>query len=163
MCVCVILILIVCSFPGRIVPRFEELSSEKLGTAGVIREVSFGTQRDRMLLIEDCPNSSAVTVLVRGGNQMIVDEAKRSLHDAMCVTRNLIKNNQIVYGGGSCEIAASLKIKELAERESGIEQYAIRAFADALEDTPMALAQNSGLSPIDVRRHCICCNIASHI
>merc|ERR1711988_1735123 len=69
---------------GRIVPRFQELTAEKLGRAGVVREISFGTTKDRMLVIEDCPNSKAVTVMVRGGNKMIVDEAKRSLHDAMC-------------------------------------------------------------------------------
>ena len=93
---------------GRIVPRFQELSAEKLGRAGNVREVSFGTTKERMLVIEDCEHSSAVTVLIRGGNAMIVEEAKRSLHDAMCVVRNLIKDNRIVFGGGSAEIACSL-------------------------------------------------------
>jgi len=133
---------------GRIVPRFCELSADKLGKAGLVREVSFGTTKERMLVIEDCDKSQAVTVLIRGGNKMIVDEAKRSLHDAMCVVRNLIKDNRIVYGGGSAEIACSLAVSEFAESVPGIEQYAIRAYADALEDIPMALAENSGLSPI---------------
>jgi T-complex protein 1 subunit epsilon len=84
---------------GRIVPRFSELSEDKLGKAGTVREVSFGNTKERMLVIEDCANSNAVTVLVRGGNEMIVDEAKRSLHDAMCVVRNLIRDNRAVYGG----------------------------------------------------------------
>jgi T-complex protein 1 subunit epsilon len=84
---------------GRIVPRFEELTPEKLGRAGIVREVSFGNTKDKMLVIEDCVNSSAVTILVRGGNKMIVDEAMRSLHDAMCVVRNLIRDNRVVYGG----------------------------------------------------------------
>merc|ERR1712146_409603 len=84
---------------GRIVPRFEELAPEKLGKAGRVREVSFGTTKERMLVVEDCAESSAVTVLIRGGNRMIVDEAKRSLHDAMCVVRNLIRDSRIVYGG----------------------------------------------------------------
>ena len=79
---------------------------------------------------------------------MVVEEGKRSLHDAMCVVRNLIRDNRIVYGGGSSEIACSLKVHELADSVGGIEQYAIRAFADALDDVPMALAENSGLSPI---------------
>ena len=57
-----------------------------------------------MLVIEECANSKAVTVFVRGGNKMIVDEAKRSLHDAMCVARNLIKDNRIVYGGGAVSV-----------------------------------------------------------
>jgi len=133
---------------GRIVPRFSELSEDKLGSAGLVREVSFGTTKDRMLFVEDCSNSKAVSVLVRGGNKMVVEEGKRSLHDAMCVVRNLIRDNRIVYGGGSSEIACSLKVHELADSVGGIEQYAIRAFADALDDIPMALAENSGLSPI---------------
>ena len=134
---------------GRIVPRFEELSAAKLGRAGVVREVEFGTDAERMIVIEGCPNTRAVTVFVRGGNKMIVDEAKRSLHDAMCVVRNLIKDNRIVYGGGACEIACSTRINAAADAEAGVEQYAMRGFADALESVPIALAENSGLSPIE--------------
>jgi len=133
---------------GRIVPRFSELAADKLGKAGRVREVSFGTTKERMLVIEDCACSNAVTVLIRGGNKMIVEEAKRSLHDAMCVVRNLIKDNRVVYGGGSAEISCSLAVSAFADTVPGIEQYAIRAFSDALEDIPMALAENSGLSPI---------------
>lgn len=133
---------------GRIVPRFSELTNAKLGKAGLVREVSFGTTKERMLVIEECECSNAVTVLIRGGNKMIVEEAKRSLHDAMCVVRNLIKDNRIVYGGGSAEMACSLAVSAFADTVAGIEQYAIRAFADALDDIPMALAENAGLSPI---------------
>lgn len=133
---------------GRIVPRFEELAPEKLGKAGRVREVSFGTTKERMLVVEECAESSAVTVLIRGGNRMIVDEAKRSLHDAMCVVRNLIRDSRIVYGGGSAEVACSLAVSAYADTISGIEQYAVRAFADALDDIPMALAENAGLQPI---------------
>merc|ERR1712205_247574 len=86
---------------GRIVPRFEELTPEKLGSAGIVREITFGTTKDQMLVIEECSNSKAVTIFVRGGNKMIIEETKRSLHDALCVARNLIRNNRIVYGGGS--------------------------------------------------------------
>lgn len=134
---------------ARIVPRFEELTPDKLGSAGLVREVEYGTENDRMIVIEGCPNTRAVTVFVRGGNKMIVDEAKRSLHDAICVVRNLIRDNRIVYGGGSCEISASIKIAAEADHESGVEQYAMRAFADALEAIPIALAENSGFSPIE--------------
>jgi T-complex protein 1 subunit epsilon len=133
---------------GRIVPRFQELTADKLGKAGRVREVSFGTTKERMLVIEECASSNAVTILIRGGNKMIVDEAKRSLHDAMCVVRNLVKDNRVVYGGGSAEIACSLAVSAYADTVPGIEQYAIRAFADALDDLPMALAENAGLSPI---------------
>jgi T-complex protein 1 subunit epsilon len=101
------------------------------------------------LILEDCANQKAVTILVRGGNKMIVDEAKRSLHDAMCVVRNLVKDNRVVYGGGSAEISCSLAIKKYADTVTGVDQYAIRAFADALDDIPLALAENAGLSPIE--------------
>jgi T-complex protein 1 subunit epsilon len=134
---------------ARIVPRFEELTADKLGRAGHVKEIEFGTSNDKMLLIEGCPNSRAVTVFVRGGNKMIVDEAKRSLHDAMCVTRNLIRDNRIVYGGGSSEIACAIRISKEADRVAGIEQYAMRSFSDALESIPIALAENSGLAPIE--------------
>lgn len=134
---------------ARIVPRFNELSNDKLGKAGKIREVGFGTTKERMLVVEDCGESQAVTVLIRGGNKMIIEEAKRSLHDAMCVVRNLIRDNRIVYGGGSAEIACSIAVSKAADSFSGIEQYAVRAFAEGLEDIPMALAENSGLQPIE--------------
>jgi T-complex protein 1 subunit epsilon len=133
----------------RIVPRFEELSADKLGKAGLVKEIQLGTTRERLLVIEDPVNSTAVTVLVRGGNKMMVEEAKRSLHDAMCVVRNLIKDNRVVYGGGSAEIACSLAVSRYADTVAGVDQYAIRAFASALDDIPLALAENSGLSPIE--------------
>ncbi|KAJ8687111.1 hypothetical protein QAD02_022905 [Eretmocerus hayati] len=134
---------------GRIVPRFEELTPDKLGYAGVVRELTFGTTKDRMLVIEECKNSRAVTIFIRGGNKMIVEEAKRSLHDALCTVRNLVTNDKIVYGGGAAEIACSLACAGSADNISSIEQYAFRAFADALEAIPMALAENCGLSPVN--------------
>jgi len=134
---------------GRIVPRFSELSEEKLGSAGIVREIEFGTTKERMLVIEECSNSRAVTVFLRGGNKMLVKEAERSVHDALCVVRNLIRDNRVVYGGGSAEVACSLAIGEAADQISTIEQYAYFAFADALDTIPMALAENSGLHPIE--------------
>merc|ERR1711907_108638 len=141
------LIAIACN--ARIVPRFSELSPDKLGTAGRVHEESFGTTKDRMIVIEDCPNSKAVTVFVRGGNRMILDEAIRSLHDAICVVRNLVRSNKIVYGGGAAELTCSLKVFEESDKVGTIEQYAMRAFSEALEMTPCALAENSGLNPIE--------------
>jgi len=133
---------------GRIVPRFQELSKEKLGTAGLVREISFGTTKDRMLVIEECLNSKAVTIFLRGGTKMIVDEAKRSMHDALCAVRNLVRDNRIVYGGGAAEIACSIAVGKEADKIKSIEQYSFRAFADALEAIPLSLAENSGLDPI---------------
>jgi T-complex protein 1 subunit epsilon len=114
-----------------------------------------------MLVIEQCANSRAVTVFIRGGNKMIIDEAERSLHDAICVVRNLIRDNRVVYGGGAAEITCSLAIEREADKVifsilslfiikiSSIEQYAMRGFAEALDSVPLALAENSGLSPIE--------------
>nr|BAN20390.1 chaperonin [Riptortus pedestris] len=133
---------------GRIVPRFEELSPEKLGRAGIVREISFGTTKDKMLVIEDCANSRSVTIFIRGSNQMIIDEAKRSMHDALCVVRNLICDDSIVYGGGAAELSCSIATAEKADTISTIEQYAFRAFSEALETIPLALAENSGLPPM---------------
>jgi len=134
---------------GRIVPRFSELTPEKLGFAGVVRELNFGTTKDRMLVIEKCKNSKAVTIFLRGGTRMIIEEAKRSMHDALCVVRNLVRDERVVYGGGASEISCALAVSKEADTIKTIEQYAFRAFADALESIPLALAENSGLAAIE--------------
>ncbi|KAJ3517588.1 hypothetical protein NLJ89_g396 [Agrocybe chaxingu] len=127
---------------GRIVPRFEDLTAAKLGKAGIVRELSFGTTRDKMLVIEECANTRAVTVF-------IVDEAKRALHDALCAVRNLVVDNRVVYGGGSADISCAIAVSKAADEIPTIEQYAMRAFSSALDAIPLALAENSGLSPIE--------------
>jgi len=134
---------------GRIVPRFQELSQDKLGSAGSVRELTFGTTKDKMLVIEECKNSKAVTIFLRGGTRMIIEEAKRSMHDALCVVRNLVRDNRVVYGGGAAEISCALAVSKEADNIKTIEQYAFRSFADALEQVPLALAENCGLPPIE--------------
>ena len=134
---------------ARIVPRFEEITAEKLGKAGLIKEMTFGTSSDKVLLIQECENSKAVTVLIRGGSRTICDEAKRCLFDAICVVRNMIRNNNVVGGGGATELACAIEVAKKADEIDGIEQYAVRAFADALEEIPMVLAENSGFNPIE--------------
>lgn len=127
--------LIAIATQGRIVPRFEDLTAEKLGKAGIVREVSFGTTRDKMLVIEECANTRAVTIFVRGSNKMvrvtclhpserpfyfdlqqIVDEAKRALNDALCAVRNLVVDNRVVYGGGAADISCSLAVSKAADK-----------------------------------------------
>lgn len=134
---------------GRIIPRFEEISAEKLGHAGLVRELSFGTTKDKMLVIEECKNSKAVTILIRGGNQMVIAEAKRSMHDALCIIRSLVKDSRVVYGGGAAEISCALAVAKEADKLSTLEQYAFRSFSVALETIPLALAENSGLAPME--------------
>jgi len=134
---------------ARIVQRFEDLSPEKLGSALQIKELSFGTTCEHMLLIEGATQVPCVTFLIRGGNKMMLAEAERSIHDALCVARNLVRDNRIVYGGGAPEIASSIAVRKAAEDNNTVHQYAMKAFADALLGIPQALAGNSGLPPIE--------------
>ena len=133
---------------ARIVARFEEITPEKLGHAGSVREVTFGTSKERMIFVEDCVNSRTVTIFLRAGSSMALEEAKRSVHDALCVSRNLIRENRIVYGGGSAEVACSLAVQKFSDTIIGVEQDCVRAFAEALDEIPIALAENSGLHPM---------------
>ncbi|CAI4034466.1 hypothetical protein SMKI_10G2590 [Saccharomyces mikatae IFO 1815] len=136
------------STSGRIVPRFQDLSKDKLGTCSRIYEQEFGTTKDRMLIIEQSKETKTVTCFVRGSNKMIVDEAERALHDSLCVVRNLVKDSRVVYGGGAAEVTMSLAVSEEADKQRGIDQYAFRGFSQALDTIPMTLAENSGLDPI---------------
>ncbi|PKA65703.1 T-complex protein 1 subunit epsilon [Apostasia shenzhenica] len=102
-----------------------------------------------MLSVPWIPCMLLCACLYKSGNKMMIEETKRSLHDALCVARNLIRNNSIVYGGGSAEISCSIAVDAAADRYPGVEQYAIRSFAEALDSIPMALAENSGLQPIE--------------
>lgn len=135
---------------ARIVPRFQQLETKKLGSCATIKTLTFGTSKDKMLAVEGGAGGKTVTVLVRGGNKMMIDETKRSLHDAMCVTRNLIKDNRVVYGGGSAEVACALSVRDAVPAEGdALDQLAFEAFADALETIPRELANNSGLSQLE--------------
>ena len=134
---------------GRIITNFKDIKKEKLGRAREVKEINVGTKNQKMIVIEDCPTKKAVTILVRGGSSMIVEEAKRCLHDALCVVRNMIKEPKIVYGGGASEISCSLHVAEKADSTASIDQYAIRAFAEALDVIPIALAENSGYNGIE--------------
>lgn len=118
---------------GRIIPRFSEIKSEKLGRARIVRESSFGTENNKLIVIEDCQINKAVTIVIRWGSTTVVDEAHRCIHDALCVVRNMIKDPRITYGGGASEVSSSLVLNAYADSISTTEQYAIRGFADALE------------------------------
>ena len=134
---------------GRIITNFKDIAVEKFGKAYEVKEVNLGTKNDKVIIIELCLAKKAVTILVRGGSSMIVEEAKRCLHDALCVVRNMIKEPKIVYGGGAAEVSCSLYVAEKADNTSSIDQYAIRAFAEALDVIPISLAENSGYNGIE--------------
>lgn len=134
---------------GRIVPRFEELTKEKLGTAKCVKEITVGTANDQIIVIEETSASKAVTLLIRGGNAMVVEEAKRSVHDALCCVRNLVRRPFVVAGGGAAEMAAAIAVEAEADKVATVDQYAVRAYADALCAVPHALAENCGLNAMD--------------
>jgi T-complex protein 1 subunit epsilon len=134
---------------GMIINNFNDIKKEKLGRARVVKEINIGTKNEKMIVLEECIVKKAITILVRGGSSIIVEEAKRCLHDALCVVRNMIIDPRIVYGGGATEISCSLHVEEKADSTPSIEQYAIRAFAEALDVIPIALAENSGYNGIE--------------
>ncbi|AFZ79149.1 chaperonin containing t-complex protein 1, epsilon subunit, putative [Theileria equi strain WA] len=134
---------------GKIVGRFEDLTSDKLGHAKVVKEIATGTDHSEIVLIEGCANTKAVTVLVRGGNQMSVAETERCIHDAICCVRNLVRDSRVLAGGGAPEIAASIAVEEASFKFNTLEQYAIKGFAEALLSLPLALADNSGLNSFE--------------
>ena len=102
-----------------------------------------------MIFVEGCKNPKAVTILIRGGTERVVDEADRSIHDALCVIKDVVEEPKIVAGGGAPEIETARLLREYAEKLAGRERLAVMAFADALEVIPITLAENSGMDPID--------------
>ena len=133
---------------ARAVSNLNDLKSADLGNAQIVEERKVAD--DKMVFVEGCKNPKAVTILVRGGSERLVDEAERSLHDALCVVRDVVRDPKIVGGGGAPEEEVARRLKEYSQKLSGKEQLAVIAFADALEVVPMALAENAGLDPIDI-------------
>jgi thermosome len=133
---------------GKIVTNLDSLTSDDLGYCALVEERKIGD--DKMTFVEGCKHPKAVTILIRGGTQRLVDEAERSVHDALCVVRDVIEEPKIVAGGGAVELEVSRMLKKYAETLPGREQLAVRAFAEALEAVPTTLTENAGLDPIDV-------------
>jgi len=101
-----------------------------------------------MVFVERCKNPKAATILLRGANDMLLDEVERSINDALHTVRNILREPKIVPGGGAVEIELSLRIKQFAKTVSGKEQRAIIAFAEALEEIPSILAQTAGMDTL---------------
>ncbi|MDH3832656.1 MAG: thermosome subunit alpha, partial [Nitrosopumilus sp.] len=132
---------------GRIVGRVNDLSNTDLGSAQNVEEKR--VEEDNWVFIEGCKNPKAISILIRGGSQRVIDEADRSMHDALMVVKDVIEKPEIVYGGGAPEAFVALKLRDWAKSLSGREQLAVEKFADALESIPLALARNAGMNPID--------------
>ena len=133
---------------GKIVATLKDLSAESLGEAKLVEEVKIGD--DKLLYIRECKDPKAVTIVIRGGSEHVVEEAERSLHDALCVVRNVVEDGKIVAGGGSVETELAKQLRDFAVKVGGREQLAIQCFAEAVEAIPLTLAQNAGLDPIDI-------------
>ncbi|MCG2879826.1 MAG: TCP-1/cpn60 chaperonin family protein [Vulcanisaeta sp.] len=141
---------------AKIVTSIKDIRPEDLGFAGLVEERKVG--EEKMVFIEQCPNPRAVTILIRGAADRILDEAERSMQDALHVIRDLYREPKIVPGGGAFEIEVARRLREWGRKLPGKEQLAVLKFAEALEQVPTILALTAGLDPVDViaelrRRH----------
>ena len=132
---------------ARIVNNLEDLSAKDLGAAELVEERKVET--DKWVFIEGAKHPKSVTILIRGGSQRVVDEADRSVHDALMVTKDVLEKPAIVAGGGAPESFVAGKIREWANTLSGREQLAAEKLAEAMEAIPLTLAENAGMDPID--------------
>ncbi len=133
---------------GKLISNLDDLSKKDLGTAQSIEERKIAD--DKMVFIEGCKNPKAVSILLRGSTDLIVDEAERALHDALCVIRNVVEDGRVVSGGGAPEIHVAQHLQDYAETLPGREQLAVLAFSEAMEIIPKTLAENAGLDSIDI-------------
>jgi archaeal chaperonin len=133
---------------GKVVANVKDLAADTLGAAKLVEEAKIGD--DKLVYVREAKNPKAVTIVIRGGTEHVVDEAERSLHDALSVVRNAMEDGKIVAGGGAPEAEVAKRLREYAVKVGGREQLAIEGFANALEAVPTTLAENAGLDPIDV-------------
>ena len=133
---------------GKVVTNLDDLSAEDLGSAELVEERKIGD--DKLTFIEGCKNPRSVAILIRGGTERIVAEAERSIHDALCVVRDVVQEPKIVAGGGAPEMEVAKALKEYGETLPGREQLAVQCFAEAMEAVPLTLGENAGLDPIDI-------------
>ncbi|TGZ70638.1 hypothetical protein CRM22_003092 [Opisthorchis felineus] len=128
------------------IASLDHFNPEYLGSANLVEESEATARCVRITGIQN--KGRTVSILVRGSNKLMLDEAERSLHDALCVIRCLVKRGALVAGGGAPEIEVAQKLALLANTTPGLDQYCFRAFADAFEVVPYTLAENAGLNPI---------------
>ncbi len=134
---------------ARVITNFEDITKKDLGQAELVEERKL--EDDKWVFIEGCKNPKAVTLLIRGGSQRVVDEAERSVRDAVMVVKDVILKPQMVVGGGAPEAELAHQLRKWAEKLSGREQLAAQKFTEAIEAIPTALAHNAGLDPLDTQ------------
>ncbi len=133
---------------GKVISNLDAMTAQDLGYANLVEERKIGD--DKMTFVEGCKHPKAVTILIRGGTERIIDEAERSVHDALCVVRDLVQDPRIVAGGGAPELEISRALRKYGEGLPGREQLAVRAFSEGMEIIPATLTENAGLDPIDI-------------
>ncbi|MHC1574256.1 MAG: thermosome subunit alpha [Candidatus Methanogasteraceae archaeon] len=129
------------------IANLDEIEADDIGSADFVEEKKIGG--GNMIFVTGCKNPMAVSLVLRGGTEHVVDGLERALEDALRVVGVTIEDGKLVSGGGSPEVELSLKLREYADSLSGREQLAVSAFANALEIIPRTLAENAGLDPID--------------
>ncbi|MDE1861394.1 MAG: TCP-1/cpn60 chaperonin family protein [Thaumarchaeota archaeon] len=132
---------------GRISSNIDDMTSKDLGTADTVEQRKVETEK--WVFVEGCKNPRAITILIRGGSQRVVDEVDRSLHDALMVVKDVIEKPAVVAGGGAPEEFLASSLKDWADRFEGKEQLAIKKYAEALEVIPLTIAENAGMDPIN--------------
>ncbi len=132
---------------GKVVTKLDELSKEDLGNAKLVYEKKIGD--DQMTFVTGCKNPRAVSILIRGGTEHVVDEVERSLEDAQSVVACAVEDGKVITGGGASATEIALGLRDYASSVGGREQIAMESFADAIEIIPRTLAENAGLDPID--------------
>ncbi len=133
---------------AKIISNIDALTASDLGYAALVEERRTGD--DKMTYIEGCKNPKSVTLLIRGGTQRMTAEAERSIHDGLCVVKDLIEDPRIVAGGSAPEMEMANVIKKYAQTVQGREQLAIIIFAESLEAIATTLAENAGVDPVDI-------------
>ncbi|CAJ38220.1 thermosome subunit alpha [Methanocella arvoryzae] len=132
---------------AKVSTSIDELSKDDLGAAGLVEERKIGDEN--MIFVEKCKNPKAVSFILKGSTEHVVDELDRAIHDALRAVGTVVQDKKYVSGGGSTEVELALRLKEFASTVGGREQLAIEAFAEAMEVIPRTLAENAGLDPID--------------
>ena len=133
---------------AKIVANLDDLNQKDLGNAGKVEEVKIGD--DKMTFVTDCKNPKAVSILIRGTTEHVVDELERGLHDALSVVKVALEDGKMTAGGGAAATAIAMNLRDYAPTIGGREQMAIEAFANAIEIVPKTLSENAGLDPIDM-------------
>ncbi len=133
---------------ANLVSSIDAISKEELGHAGLVEEKK--VSGEEMIFVEQCKNPKAVSIIIRGGTEHVVDELDRAMEDALRVVSVVVEDGKCVAGGGAPETELSLRLREYAASVGGRAQLAIEAFANALEIIPRTLAENAGLDPIDM-------------